>query len=217
MVRALNRPILHCRTKLCKDRSHHYRDISIFVIFKMVANAILDFQKLEIFRVVPVLWPNMCHHAKFRHNRPDFCRDMAIWRFFSNGRHLPSRTRWGHTGTTHDDYLVVSIIVQNLVEIDAVVSIIWSFQYFANLAWKRLFTPHKIGGFGQWCIGGYTRVYGVYQPPGFFWQRILTSVIINKQGTFRPFATPVCVYPPPVLAILHWFWVILPSKWGSMS
>ena len=78
MVRALNRPILHCRTKLCKDRSHRYRDISIFVIFKMVANAILDFQKFEIFRVVPVLWPNMCHHAKFRHNRPNFCRDMAI-------------------------------------------------------------------------------------------------------------------------------------------
>ena len=20
----------------------------------------------------------------------------------------------------------------------------------------------------QWCIGGYTRVYGIYQPPGFF-------------------------------------------------
>jgi len=57
MVRALNRPILHCRTKLCKDRSHRYRDISIFVIFKMVANAILDFQKFEIFRVVPVLCP----------------------------------------------------------------------------------------------------------------------------------------------------------------
>ena len=53
-------------------------------------------------------------------------------------------------------------------------------------------------------LGGYTRVYGVYQPPGFFWQRILTSVIINKQGTFRPFATPVCVYPPPFLAIHHW-------------
>ena len=51
--------------------------------------------------------------------------------------------------------------------------------------------------FTQWCIGGYTWVYGVYQPPGFFWQRILTSVIINKQGTFRPFVTPVCVYPPP--------------------
>ena len=53
-------------------------------------------------------------------------------------------------------------------------------------------------------LGGYTRVYGVYQPPGFFWQRILTSVIINKQGIFRPFATPLCVYPPPFLAIHHW-------------
>jgi len=29
-------------------------------------------------------------------------------------------------------------------------------------------------------------------------------VIINKQGTFRPFATPLCVYPPPFLAIHHW-------------
>ena len=53
----------------------------------------------------------------------------------------------------------------------------------------------------QWCIGG---VYVVYQPLGFFWQRILTSAIINKHGTFRPFATPVCVYPPPFLAIHHW-------------
>ena len=62
---------------------------------------------------------------------------------------------------------------------------------------------------GQWCIGGYTRVYTVYQPPGFFWQRILTSVIINKQGTFRPFATPLCVYPPPFLAIHHCAWLVV--------
>jgi len=55
----------------------------------------------------------------------------------------------------------------------------------------------------QWCIAWYTRVYAVYQPPGFFGQRILTSVIINMQGTFRPFATPLCVYPPPFLAIHH--------------
>jgi len=39
---------------------------------------------------------------------------------------------------------------------------------------------------------------------GFFGQRILTSVIINKQGTFRPFAMPLCVYPPPFLGIHHW-------------
>jgi len=38
----------------------------------------------------------------------------------------------------------------------------------------------------------------------FSWQRILTSVIINKQGTFRPCATPLCVYPPQFLAIHHW-------------
>ena len=37
----------------------------------------------------------------------------------------------------------------------------------------------------------------------FFWQCILTSVIINKQSTFRPFATPLCVYPPPFLALHH--------------
>jgi len=49
----------------------------------------------------------------------------------------------------------------------------------------------------------YWGVYAVYQPPGFFWQHILTSVIINKQGTFRPFATPLCVYPLPFLAIHH--------------
>jgi len=61
------------------------------------------------------------------------------------------------------------------------------------------------GTFSQWCIGGYTRVYAVYQPSGFFGQRILTSVIINKQGTFRPIATPLCVYPPPFLAIHHCF------------
>ena len=46
--------------------------------------------------------------------------------------------------------------------------------------------------------GRYTRV---------FWQRIVTSVIINKQGTFRHFAMPVCVYLPPVFAIRHWvYW-----------
>jgi len=44
-----------------------------------------------------------------------------------------------------------------------------------------------------WGGGGIRRI----PTPGFFWQHILTSVIINKQGTFRPFATPLCVYPPP--------------------
>ena len=51
---------------------------------------------------------------------------------------------------------------------------------------------------------GYTRVYAVYQPPGFF-DSVYSphAVIINKEGTFRPFATPLCVYPPQFLAIHH--------------
>jgi len=49
-------------------------------------------------------------------------------------------------------------------------------------------------------LGGIRRI----PTSGFFWQRILTSAVINKHGTFRPFATPVCVYPPPFLAIHHW-------------
>jgi len=60
--------------------------------------------------------------------------------------------------------------------------------------------------FGAWASAhrgsGVLGVYAVYQPPGFLTAYyILTSAIINKQGTFRPFAMPVCVYPPPFLAI----------------
>jgi len=39
---------------------------------------------------------------------------------------------WAPTGTTHDDLLMVSIVVQNFVEIYAVVSITFNFQYFAR-------------------------------------------------------------------------------------
>ena len=66
----------------------------------------------------------------------------------------------------------------------------------------------------QWVLWHTVVYWGVYvgirriPTSGFFWQRILTSVIINKQGTFRPFATPLCVYPSPFLAIHHW-WHIL--------
>ena len=54
---------------------------------------------------------------------------------------------WALIGTTHNDHLMVSIVVPNLVKIDAVVSITRNFQYFARLAWKRVFTP-KNSGFG---------------------------------------------------------------------
>jgi len=49
----------------------------IFVIFKMAAAAIVNFQKCEILMVDPLQGANMSHHAKFHQNRSNGCRDMA--------------------------------------------------------------------------------------------------------------------------------------------
>ena len=49
MVRELNRPILHCRTKLCKDRSQRYRDISIFCDFQDGGQRHIGFSKIRNF------------------------------------------------------------------------------------------------------------------------------------------------------------------------
>ena len=54
MVRAVKRPVLHQRNKFRKDRSNRYGDTAIFVIFKMAAAAILNFQKFEILTVDPL-------------------------------------------------------------------------------------------------------------------------------------------------------------------
>ena len=55
MVGAVNRHILHHRTKFRKDLSNHCRDISIFVISKMAVAATLDFQKFEILTIGPLV------------------------------------------------------------------------------------------------------------------------------------------------------------------
>jgi len=49
-VTVVERPILHC-TKFREDQSNHWGSFAIFVIFKMAAAAILDFQKFEILMV----------------------------------------------------------------------------------------------------------------------------------------------------------------------
>jgi len=49
-VSAVKRHILHHRIKFRKDRLNRCEDIAIFVILKMVAAAILDFQKYEILK-----------------------------------------------------------------------------------------------------------------------------------------------------------------------
>ena len=62
--------------------------------------------------------------------------------------------RWYYTpshrliGTTHDDHLVVSVVVQNLVEIDAVISVIWNFQCFCTFGLKTPIHAPKIGVWG---------------------------------------------------------------------
>jgi len=53
-VGTVKRPILHQRTKFRNDRSNRYGDIAIFVIFKMAAAAILNFQKFKILAVDPL-------------------------------------------------------------------------------------------------------------------------------------------------------------------
>jgi len=47
MVCAVKGHILHQHTKFRKDWSNRYGDIAIFVIFKMAAAAILNFQKFK--------------------------------------------------------------------------------------------------------------------------------------------------------------------------
>jgi len=64
---------------------------------------------------------------------------------------------FGHISTTHGEYLVVSITLQNLVMIDGVVSKYEPFHYLARvpgklhskISHKRLFTCPKLG------FGGY--------------------------------------------------------------
>jgi len=53
----------------------------IFVIFKMAAAAILNFQKFEILTACPLYMANTRHYAKFHQTWSNGCRDMAIKRY----------------------------------------------------------------------------------------------------------------------------------------
>jgi len=60
---------MHHHAKFNQNRSNGCRDIAIFVIFKMAAAAILDFQKFKILTVDPVPGANMRHRAKCHQDR----------------------------------------------------------------------------------------------------------------------------------------------------
>jgi len=109
-------------TKFRKDRSNRCGDIAIFVIFQMAAAAMLNFQKFEILTVfrcrgpICVITPNFIKIGQTA---------AKILRFngSQNGGRPPSWICWAPIGTTRNDFWMVSIAVQNFVDMDAVVLI----------------------------------------------------------------------------------------------
>jgi len=61
--------------------------------------------------------------TKFHEDRSNRYGYIAIFVIFQDGGRPPSWISWAPIGTTHDEFLMVSIFMQNFVEIDAVVSI----------------------------------------------------------------------------------------------
>jgi len=93
-------------------------------------------------------------HAKFCGDWLNRCWDMTIFIFLQDGGRPPSWICDERIWTTHEEHLVVFIIVQNLVGIDAVVFIICMFFDFTSLVAKCLFTPPKLGFLGIWPLNG---------------------------------------------------------------
>ena len=150
MVGSVKGHILHQRTKLYKDRSNRYGDIAIFVIFQYGGRRHFGFSKIRNSNgrsAVRCQYASLYQILSKSVKRLQRYSDLTV--FFQNGGRPPSWTSWAPIGTTHDDHLVVSIVLPNLVKIDAVVSTTWNFQYFARLAWKRPFTPPKLGFSGD--------------------------------------------------------------------
>jgi len=108
--------------------------MAIFRFFKMAAAAILDFQNFKFLTTGTAKGVELHQYAKFRENRLNRGRNMAIFRFFQDGGRPPSWICNACVGTTHEGHLVVFITVQNLVGIDAVVLKICTFFDFASLA-----------------------------------------------------------------------------------
>jgi len=132
------------RVKFHQNWSHGCRDMAIWRFSKWRPSATLDFWNSNVLTVGAVKRPIWHHRTKFRKDRPNHCGDIAIFVIFKMAAYS-ILDLLGAIETTCDDHLVVDIVVWNLVKIDAVGSIIWNFQYFARLAWRRLITPPKLG------------------------------------------------------------------------
>jgi len=56
--------------------------MAICRIFKMAVAAMLDFSNYKFLNVGRIMSVELCHHAKFRGDRSNRCRDIAIFGFF---------------------------------------------------------------------------------------------------------------------------------------
>ena len=115
----------------------------------MAAAAILDRRIRKIWLADSVWRAQMHHCTKFCQNQSFHCGDIAFFSNFQDGGRPPSWICLGHIWTTCSEYFWVTITLQNLVMIDAVVFIMWTFQYLTRLAGKCLFTPPKWGFLGN--------------------------------------------------------------------
>jgi len=123
-VGAVNGATLHQHTKFHKDRSNRCEDIAIFVIFQDGGCHHLGFSKIRNFNdrsAVRVQYGSLYQISSKSVKQLQRYGDLTV--FFQNGSRPPSWICWAPIGTTHDDHWMVSIVVQNLVEIDAGVSI----------------------------------------------------------------------------------------------
>jgi len=117
---------LHQRTKFHKDRSNRYGDIAISVILQDGGRRHFGFSKIRNFN------GRFAVRGQYASKRLISSKSVSqtvaeISRFngiFPNGGRPPSWIRWARIAVISVEYLVVSIILQNFVEIDAVVLII---------------------------------------------------------------------------------------------
>jgi len=97
-----------------------YRD---FCDFQYGGGRHLEFSKIQNFNgrsAVRGQCASSCQISSKSVKRLQRYGDLTV---FLNGGRPPSWICWAPIGTTHDDFLMVSIVVQTLVEIDAVVLI----------------------------------------------------------------------------------------------
>jgi len=122
MVGTVKGHILHQLTQYYKDRSNRYGDIAIFVIFQDGGRRHFGFSKIRNFNGRSAVRGQYASLYQILSKSVKRLQRYGNLTFLNGGR-PPSWISWAPIGTTHDDNLMVSVVLQNLVEIDAVVSI----------------------------------------------------------------------------------------------